>query len=91
MEVVVVIIPIPKIYIYIRCTSLANNAAPRGLIRRQGSRRRLEPVVEGRLEIVNNRGDKIRSAHVISVWWVHMLATIYLIISNDKGRRGRTQ
>jgi hypothetical protein len=67
VEVVVIVVPVPKVDVHVRCAGLVDDAAPRGLVRGQGRRRGQEPVVEGRLEIVDNWRDEIWAPEVVSV------------------------
>ncbi len=66
VEVVVVVITVPKVNPRVIGASFVDDAAPRGLVSRKRRRGGVEPVLEGGLEIVDNRRDKIGPSEIIS-------------------------
>ncbi len=78
VEVVVIVVPVPKVDPHVRCAGLVDDAAPAGLVGGQGRRRGQEPVVEGRLEIVDNGRDEVWAPEVVPVQWARALAPCHI-------------
>lgn len=66
VEVVIVVVAVSKVDPRVVSASFINEAAPRRLVRREGRRGRIKPVLKRSLKVVDNWRNKIGPSKIIS-------------------------
>lgn len=91
VEVVIVVVTVTKIDAGVGCASLVNNTTPGGFVSGESSSGRGKPVVEGRLEVVCDIGNKGGLSNSVAILGMNVSLVFWNARMKDKGPIDLTQ